>query len=57
MVEFDSLTDGERNYLIEHRADDEPPAHAVMVELPMLRAYPKMKAQQTGVAVAASAFL
>ena len=56
-MEFDSLTDGERNYLIEHRADDEPPAHAVMVELPMLRAYPKMKAQQTGVAVAASAFL
>lgn len=41
----DSLTNIERNYLIAHRADDEPPPHAMTVELPVLRAYLEMKAR------------
>jgi hypothetical protein len=41
----DSLTNSERNYLIEHRGDDEPPPHAVRVELPAIRAYLEMKAR------------
>ena len=40
-----SLTNSERNYLIEHRGDDEPPPHAVRVELPAIRAYLEMKAR------------
>jgi hypothetical protein len=40
----DSLSDRERRYLIAHRADDEPPAHAVRVEPPIIRAYLEMKA-------------
>jgi hypothetical protein len=39
----DSLTNSERNYLIEHRADAEPPPHAVRVEPPVIRAYLEMK--------------
>jgi hypothetical protein len=39
-----SLTDKERGYLIQHRGDDEPPAHAVMVESGILRAFLEMKA-------------
>lgn len=38
-----SLTDSERGYLIQHRGDDEPPAHAVRVESGVLRAYLEMK--------------
>ena len=41
----DSLTERERSYLIEHRADDELPPRAVTVEPPMLRAYLEMKAR------------
>jgi hypothetical protein len=40
----DSLTGTERDYLIEHRADDEPPPHAVRVEPAAIRAYLEMKA-------------
>jgi hypothetical protein len=39
----DSLSERERSYLIAHRADDEPPAHAVRVEPPIIRAYLEMK--------------
>ena len=42
----DSLTESERNYLIEHRADAEPPPHTVRVELPVIRAYLEMKARE-----------
>jgi hypothetical protein len=41
----DSLTNRERDYLIEHRADDEPPPHAVRVEPAAVRAYLEMKAR------------
>jgi hypothetical protein len=40
----DSLSDRERRYLIAHRSDDEPPAHAVRVEPAIIRAYLEMKA-------------
>ena len=39
----DSLTNSERNYLIEHRADADPPPHAVRAEPPVIRAYLQMK--------------
>jgi hypothetical protein len=42
----DSLTNSERDYLIEHRADDEPPPHAVRVEPAAIRAYLEMKAAE-----------
>ena len=38
-----SLTIGDRNYLIEHRADAELPPHTVRVEPPVIRAYLEMK--------------
>ncbi|HEY2196634.1 MAG TPA: hypothetical protein VGH69_02830 [Mycobacterium sp.] len=38
-----SLTITDRNYLIEHRADAELPAHTVRVEPPVIRAYLEMK--------------
>ncbi len=41
----DSLTNSERNYLIEHRGDAEPPPHAVRVEPTVIRAYLEMKAR------------
>jgi hypothetical protein len=39
-----SLSDRERSYLIAHRGDDDPPAHAVRVEPAIIRAYLEMKA-------------
>jgi hypothetical protein len=42
----DSLTNSERNYLIEHRADDEPPPHTVRVESSVIRAYLEMKVRE-----------
>jgi hypothetical protein len=42
----DSLTNSERNYLLEHRADAESPPHTVRVELPVIRAYLEMKARE-----------
>lgn len=42
----DLLNDRERNYLIEHRADAEPPPRAVRVELSVTRAYLEMKVRQ-----------
>jgi len=42
----DSLTNSERTYLIEHRADAEPPPHTVRVEPPVIRAYLEMKARE-----------
>jgi hypothetical protein len=42
----DSLTHIERNYLIEHRADAEPPAHAVRAETPVIRAYLEMRVRE-----------
>ena len=41
-----SLTDSERHYLIRHRADVEPPPHAVRVERPVIRAYLEMKTRE-----------
>jgi hypothetical protein len=41
----DSLTNIERNHLIEHRADDEPPPHAITVEPVVILAYLEMKAR------------
>ena len=41
-----SLTLSDRNYLIEHRADAELPAHAVRVEPPVIRAYLEMKVRE-----------
>lgn len=41
----DSLTNIERNYLIEHRADADPPPHTVRVESPV-RAYLEMKVRE-----------
>ena len=43
----DSLNNRERSYLIEHRADAEPPPHAVRVEPPVIRAYLEMKLRET----------
>jgi hypothetical protein len=42
----DALTNRERNYLIEHRADAELPAHTVRVEPPVIRVYLEMKARE-----------
>jgi hypothetical protein len=42
----DSCSDSERNYLIEHRADAEPPPHAVRVEPLVISAYLEMKARE-----------
>jgi len=42
----DSLTSRERDYLIGHRADDEPPPHAVRVEPAAIRVYLEMKARE-----------
>jgi hypothetical protein len=42
----DSLTNSERNYLIEHRADAESPPHTVRVEPSVIRAYLEMKARE-----------
>ena len=41
----DSLSNTERKYLIEHRADAEPPPHAVRVEPVIISAYLAMKAR------------
>ena len=41
-----SLTLSDRNYLIEHRADAELPAHAVRAEPPVIRAYLEMKVRE-----------
>lgn len=41
-----SLTLSDRNYLIEHRADAELPAHAVRVEPPVIRAYLETKVRE-----------
>ena len=42
----DALTDSERNYLIEHRADVELPPHTVRVEPPVIRAFLEMKKRE-----------
>lgn len=42
----DSLTNSERNYLIEHRADAESPPHTVRVEPSVIRAYLEMKVRE-----------
>jgi hypothetical protein len=42
----DSLTHSEREYLMEHRADAEPPPHAVRAEPPVIRAYLEMKVRE-----------
>jgi hypothetical protein len=42
----DALTNTERHYLIEHRADTEPPPHAVKAEPPVIRAYLEMKVRE-----------
>jgi hypothetical protein len=42
----DSLSNSERHYLIEHRADAEPPPHTVRVEPPVIRAYLEMKMRE-----------
>jgi hypothetical protein len=42
----DSLTNSERNYLLEHRADAEPPPHTVRVESSVIRAYLEMKVRE-----------
>ena len=39
----ESLTNSQRNYLIEHRADRELPPHSVRIEPPVIRAYLEMK--------------
>ena len=41
-----SLTNTERNYLIEHRADAEPPPHAVRAEPVVICAYLEMKVRE-----------
>jgi hypothetical protein len=41
-----SLTITDRNYLIEHRADAELPAHTVRVEPPIIHAYLEMKVRE-----------
>jgi hypothetical protein len=42
----DALTNRERTYLIEHRADAEPPPHAVRVEPSVIRAYLEMRRRE-----------
>ena len=42
----DSFTDSERIYLIEHRADAEPPPHAVRAEPAVISAYLEMKVRE-----------
>jgi hypothetical protein len=42
----DSLSNGERYYLIEHRADAEQPPHTVRLEPPIIRAYLEMKVHE-----------
>ena len=42
----DSLADSDRSYLIEHRGDREPPAHAVRAEPTVIRAYLEMKVRE-----------
>jgi hypothetical protein len=42
----DSLADSDRSYLIEHRGDPEPPAHAVRAEPTVIRAYLEMKVRE-----------
>jgi hypothetical protein len=42
----DSFSDSERNYLIEHRADAEPPPHAVRAEPAVISAYLEMKVRE-----------
>ena len=42
----DALTDSERGYLIEHRADRELPPHTVRVEPPVIRAFLEMKMRE-----------
>jgi hypothetical protein len=39
----DSLSNSERDYLIEHRGDPEPPPHAVRAEPAVIRAYLETK--------------
>ncbi len=41
-----SLTVGDRDYLIEHRADAELPPHTVRAEPPAIRAYLEMKVRE-----------
>jgi hypothetical protein len=41
-----SLSNSERNYLIQHRDDPEPPPHAVRVEPHVIRAYLEMKMRE-----------
>jgi hypothetical protein len=41
-----ALTSSERSYLIEHRADAEPPPHTVRVEPSVIRAYLEMKVHE-----------
>jgi hypothetical protein len=42
----DALTNSERNYLIEHRADHELPPHTVRVDQPVIHAYLEMKVRE-----------
>jgi hypothetical protein len=42
----DSFSDSERHYLIEHRADAEPPPHAVRAEPAVISAYLEMKVRE-----------
>jgi hypothetical protein len=42
----DSLSNSERYYLIEHRADAEPAPHTVRAEPPVIRAYLEMKERE-----------
>jgi hypothetical protein len=42
----DSFSDSERHYLIEHRADAEPPPHAVRAEPVVICAYLEMKVRE-----------
>jgi hypothetical protein len=42
----DSFSDSERHYLIEHRADAEPPPHAVRAEPVVISAYLEMKVRE-----------
>jgi hypothetical protein len=42
----DSFSDSERTYLIEHRADAEPPPHAVRAEPAVISAYLETKVRE-----------
>jgi hypothetical protein len=42
----DSFSDSERHYLIEHRADAEPPPHAVRAEPAVISAYLETKGRE-----------